>query len=87
LRGVCSLLSEALRGLYAFDLGQIERRERYVPYAFGWTTSHIARELRHQYLLGYVPDQPDTRGWRSIRVEVAGRPGLRVRARDGYMLE
>jgi Ca-activated chloride channel family protein len=46
--------------------------------------SSIARELRHQYLIGYVPPHdvaPD--GWRSIAVKVR-RPGLRVRARDGY---
>jgi Ca-activated chloride channel family protein len=44
----------------------------------------IARELRSQYLLGYTP-APDAgaRAWRSIRVRVA-RPGVTVRARDGY---
>jgi VWFA-related protein len=46
----------------------------------------IARELRHQYLIGYVSTvsgsvQP---GWRSIRVTVQ-RPGVVVRARDGYV--
>ena len=47
----------------------------------------IARELRYQYLLGYAPMDPinaNTPEWRSIRV-VAKRPGVRVRARDGYM--
>jgi len=45
----------------------------------------IARELRFQYLLGYVP----TRGpsaepsWHAIDVTV-NRPGVLVRARDGY---
>lgn len=45
----------------------------------------IARELRSQYLLGYVPMiKPEERGgWRSIRVTVS-RPNARVRARDGY---
>jgi Ca-activated chloride channel family protein len=48
----------------------------------------IARELRGQYLLGYSPSRlPESRGaWRSIRVRV-NRPGVRVRARDGYMDE
>jgi Ca-activated chloride channel family protein len=45
----------------------------------------IATELRAQYLIGYslsrTPD-PQPR-WRSIRVRV-NRPGLSVRARDGY---
>lgn len=42
----------------------------------------IARELRHQYLLGYAPP-PGPAGWRRIEVRV-NRPGLRVRARQGY---
>jgi Ca-activated chloride channel family protein len=50
------------------------------------TLADIARELRYQYLLGYAPE--DAVGaapeWRSIRV-VAKKPGLRVRARDGYL--
>jgi Ca-activated chloride channel family protein len=51
------------------------------------TLAGIARELRYQYLIGYVPSSPidpDTHAWRSIRV-VVRRPGVRVRARDGYM--
>jgi Ca-activated chloride channel homolog len=43
----------------------------------------IARELRSQYLLGYVPARTGGRGWRAIAVSV-DRPGVRVRARDGY---
>jgi Ca-activated chloride channel family protein len=52
------------------------------------TLATIARELRHQYLIGYTPSAPIVRGdreWRSIRVALeTPRPGLRVRARDGY---
>ena len=51
------------------------------------TFTTIARELRYQYLLGYVPmkpGRPGAREWRSIRVKVKGRSDLRVRARDGY---
>lgn len=47
----------------------------------------IANELRHQYLLGYTPSRPIVRGeeqWRSITVRVK-RPGVTVRARDGYL--
>jgi Ca-activated chloride channel family protein len=55
------------------------------------TLATVARELRYQYLLGYTPSTPIERGereWRSITVNVRGvRPGLRVRARDGYMTE
>jgi Ca-activated chloride channel family protein len=49
------------------------------------TLAGIARELREQYLLGYVPARPaqETPTWHSIDVRVSG-PGLRVRARDGY---
>jgi Ca-activated chloride channel homolog len=49
--------------------------------------SSIARELRLQYLLGYVPANagaPAARdAWRAIAVRVT-TPGLRVRAREGY---
>ena len=51
------------------------------------TLAEIARELRYQYLLGYAPAaqiESGTHAWRSIRV-VVKRPGVRVRARDGYM--
>jgi Ca-activated chloride channel family protein len=47
----------------------------------------IAAELRRQYLLGYAPSRPWTRRgeWRTIAVRVA-RPGVQVRARDGYLV-
>jgi len=49
---------------------------------------HIANELRHQYILGYSPD--DSRGdgkWRKIKVKLElprGFPKLQVQARPGY---
>lgn len=43
----------------------------------------IARELRHQYLLGYAPPAGPA-GWRRIEVRVA-RPEVTVRARQGYV--
>lgn len=49
----------------------------------------IARELRQQYLLGYTPTRAIVAGendWRSITVTVK-RPGLQVRARDGYLVK
>lgn len=57
------------------------RDARELPKALG----EIARELRYQYLLGYAPDEPfgPDAEWRSIRVVVT-KPGVRVRARDGY---
>lgn len=51
------------------------------------TLTTVARELRQQYLLGYVPASATSRpgAWRSIRVTLTGaKPGLRVRSRDGY---
>jgi Ca-activated chloride channel family protein len=54
------------------------------------TLATVARELRYQYLLGYAPADTQTSDgrWRSIRVALANsRPGLRVRARDGYFGE
>ena len=44
----------------------------------------IAQELRHQYLIGYVPRSDTTRTWRTIEVKVR-KPGARVRARAGYV--
>jgi len=55
------------------------------------TLATIAKELRYQYLLGYAPSVPIEEGvheWRSIRVTLKNpRPGLHVRARDGYMTD
>jgi Ca-activated chloride channel family protein len=51
------------------------------------TLRAIASELRSQYLLGYSPSKPIAAGsntWRSIAVSVK-RPGVTVRARDGYV--
>ena len=53
------------------------------------TLTAIASELREQYLLGYSPTRPLAAGdekWRSITVRVK-RPGLTVRARDGYYVK
>jgi hypothetical protein len=63
---------EAVRGLYAFDLGQLERRERYTPYAFGWTAEHLRRELE---IAGFSrisvcePTRHRRRVWRDVRLE------------------
>ena len=55
------------------------------PAALVAATTTIARELRFQYLLGYVParDRSGDPTWHAIDVAVA-RTGLRVRARQGY---
>jgi len=49
----------------------------------------IAAELRNQYLLGYSPSRaivPGRQEWRSIGLTVQ-RPGVTVRARDGYLVK
>ena len=80
-----ALLSElaVLTGGRSFQLRDARELEK--------TLATIARELRYQYLIGYTPSKPLKKGdreWRSITVSVrASRPGLKVRARDGYMTE
>jgi len=37
---------EAVRAIYAFDLTQIQRKEDFHTYAFGWSSWHITEELR-----------------------------------------
>ena len=37
----------------------------------------VARDLREQYTLGYIPSNPSRAGeWRSVRVEISPPPGL-----------
>jgi Ca-activated chloride channel homolog len=55
------------------------------PRELSSTLTSIARDLRSQYLLGYVPSRQTTaeRSWHSIDASV-NRAGALVRARDGY---
>jgi Ca-activated chloride channel family protein len=47
--------------------------------------AEITEDLDSQYLLAYDPTNPARDGsWRSIKVEIAGAAGQRVRARQGY---
>ncbi len=53
------------------------------------TMRAIAEELGQQYLIGYSPSRALVAGhdeWRAIRVRTK-RPGLMVRARDGYYVK
>ncbi|HKX27818.1 MAG TPA: VWA domain-containing protein [Blastocatellia bacterium] len=51
-------------------------------------TTRIALELRHQYSIGYVPQNEQRDGrWRRIKIRVnppRGLPDLSVRAKEGY---
>jgi Ca-activated chloride channel family protein len=48
-------------------------------------TGRIARDLREQYTLGYVPTNPDHDGlWRSVRLEVVSRAGYPSRLTANY---
>ena len=50
-------------------------------------TQTIAAELRHQYILGFVPSEPTSNtGWRSVRVTAMdfNKKKLTVRTRSGY---
>jgi Ca-activated chloride channel family protein len=45
----------------------------------------LSDELRHQYVLGYVPSSTSARGrWRAITVRVKNRNNLKLRHRLGY---
>lgn len=50
-------------------------------------TQTIAAELRHQYILGFVPSEPTSNtGWRSVHVTAMdfNKKKLTVRTRSGY---
>ncbi len=57
------------------------RRADELPRVF----ARFASELRHQYLLGYSPEEGRGGGYRRLEVRVR-RPGLVVRARAGYLV-
>jgi VWFA-related protein len=44
---------------------------------------NVGEELHSQYILTYQPNNPEDAGYHEIGVDV-NRPGLRVRAREGY---
>ncbi|HKX27208.1 MAG TPA: VWA domain-containing protein [Blastocatellia bacterium] len=51
-------------------------------------TTRIALELRHQYSLGYIPNNDQRNGqWRKIKIKLhrpGNRPDLYIRAKEGY---
>jgi hypothetical protein len=63
----------------------------FIPGETGETVAiceRIARDIRHQYTIGYVPTNPPRDGeHRAIRVltRAKGRGGLSARTRTGYI--
>ena len=63
---------EAVRGVFAFDLNQTINKEKYKPYAFGWSAWHIENELTKAGFTCVRILDPLTHGqrsWRDTRVE------------------
>jgi len=63
---------EAIRGVYAFGMDQIERREIFTPYAFGWSSEHLKCELEQVGFRQVTVCDPQTHGcrlWRDTRLE------------------
>jgi hypothetical protein len=67
---------EAVRGIYAFDMEQIQKRATYTPYAFGWSVWHITVELRRAGFVEVCAEEPQTHGprpWRDSRIVATKR--------------
>jgi Ca-activated chloride channel homolog len=47
----------------------------------------ISNELREQYTAGFVVPDPSMSGYRSLRVDIPGRPELTVRTRKGVTVD
>ena len=63
---------EAVRGLYAFGMNQIDHREMFTPYAFGWSSWHLKLELENVGFRQVTVCDPQTHGqrtWRDTRIE------------------
>jgi len=62
---------EAVRGIYAFDLGQIQRKESFYTYCFGWSAWHIQEELKKIGFKNIICTEGMLHNyeWRDTRVE------------------
>jgi len=63
---------EAVRGLYAFGMDQIDHREMFTPYSFGWSSWHLKQELEKVGFRQVTVCDPQTherRIWRDTRLE------------------
>jgi hypothetical protein len=61
---------EGVRAFHAFGIDQLEKRERYIPYSFSWSPTHLVKELQS---VGYenvsVLPAKHHSPWRDMRVE------------------
>lgn len=63
---------EAIRAIYAFDPGQIQRKEQFDTYKFGWSESHLKKVLNETGFSKVESRSPQGHGqtlWRDIRIE------------------
>jgi hypothetical protein len=63
---------EAVRALYAFDMDHIAQRTMFTPYAFGWSSWHLKRELEKagfRHVTVCDPRTHEQRTWRDTRLE------------------
>ena len=63
---------EGVRGIYAFGIHQIARKENFYTYAFGWSSWHIKHELLHAGFVSVEIRDPETHNqllWRDTRIE------------------
>jgi Ca-activated chloride channel homolog len=51
------------------------------------TYAQVARDLREVYTLTFRPEPGEAGGWRTLRLEVRGKPDLVVRSRQGYFAD
>lgn len=62
---------EAVRGIYAFDLDQIQNKESFHTYRFGWSAWHIEQELKNIGFKNIMCSEGELHNhkWRDTRVE------------------
>jgi hypothetical protein len=61
---------EGLRPFYGFGLDHMQGKRDFVPYKFGWTSGHLARELEEAGFSNVKIAPPLTHeSWRDMRIE------------------
>lgn len=60
---------EGVRAFHAFGVDQFERGEKYQPYAFSWSSTHLLAELQEAGFQSVYLAAPETHSdWRDMRV-------------------